>query len=97
MEVCRWLMANFQGGNCSLTWRHHNGKLQFDCVKINGKGEAAPLLHSSRCVAFDLETYKLMADVYLTVTTSLANQYYEEITMVTPSYLYVVCVLRVTS
>ncbi|XP_070785490.1 podocalyxin [Enoplosus armatus] len=51
VEVCRRLMANLQDGNCTLTWRHHNGKIQFDCVEINGK-----------------------------VKTSLATQYYEEIT-----------------
>lgn len=44
-------MVNLQDGNCTLTWRHHNGKIQFDCVEINGK-----------------------------VKTSLATQYYEEIT-----------------
>ncbi|XP_044042973.1 podocalyxin [Siniperca chuatsi] len=51
VEVCRRLIANLQDGNCSLTWRHNNGKIQFDYVEINGK-----------------------------VKTSLANQYYEEIT-----------------
>ncbi|XP_070710342.1 podocalyxin [Pempheris klunzingeri] len=50
-EVCRRLMVALKDGNCTLTWRHHNGKLQFDLVEINGK-----------------------------VKTSLANQYYEEIT-----------------
>ncbi|XP_068573177.1 podocalyxin [Cebidichthys violaceus] len=51
VELCRRLMVNLQDGNCTLTWQHHNGKIQFDCVEINGK-----------------------------VKTSLANQYYEEIT-----------------
>ncbi|XP_070848741.1 podocalyxin [Chaetodon trifascialis] len=50
-EVCRRLMTNLQDGNCTLTWRHHNGKIQFDRVEINGK-----------------------------VKTTLATQYYEEIT-----------------
>lgn len=51
VEVCRRLMVNLQDGNCTLTWQHLNGKVQFDCVEINGK-----------------------------VKTSLATQYYEEIT-----------------
>lgn len=51
MEVCRRLMVNLHDGNCTLTWQHRNGKIQFDCVEINGQ-----------------------------VKTSLANQYYEEIT-----------------
>lgn len=37
VEVCRQLMVNMEEGNCTLTFRHHNGKLQFDCVEINGK------------------------------------------------------------
>ncbi|XP_076577919.1 podocalyxin isoform X1 [Chaetodon auriga] len=51
VEVCRRLMVNLQDGNCTLTLRHQNGKIQFDCVEINGK-----------------------------VKTTLATQYYEEIT-----------------
>ncbi|XP_034382226.1 podocalyxin [Cyclopterus lumpus] len=51
VEVCRRLMVNLQDGNCTLTWQHHNGKIHFNCVEINGK-----------------------------VKTSLATQYYEEIT-----------------
>nr|XP_057933993.1 podocalyxin [Doryrhamphus excisus] len=41
MEVCRRLMGNLKDGNCTLTWRHHNGKLIFDCVEINGKVKTA--------------------------------------------------------
>ncbi|KAM6961516.1 podocalyxin [Tautogolabrus adspersus] len=37
VEVCKRLMVNLQDGNCTLTWRHHNDKVQFDCVEINGK------------------------------------------------------------
>ncbi|CAJ1055657.1 podocalyxin [Xyrichtys novacula] len=37
VEVCRRLMNNLQDGNCTLTWRHHGGKVQFDCVEVNGK------------------------------------------------------------
>lgn len=37
VEVCRQLMVNMQDGNCTLTWRHHEGKIQFDRVEINGK------------------------------------------------------------
>ncbi|XP_035003286.1 podocalyxin [Hippoglossus stenolepis] len=37
VEVCKQLMANFQDGNCTLIWRHKNGKVQFDCMEINGK------------------------------------------------------------
>ncbi|XP_040006086.1 podocalyxin [Xiphias gladius] len=37
VEVCRRLMANLQDGNCTLTWRQHKGKVQFDYVEINGK------------------------------------------------------------
>lgn len=51
VEVCRRLMVTLQDGNCTLMWRHHNGKIQFDRVELNGK-----------------------------VETSLATQYYEEIT-----------------
>ncbi|XP_069569231.1 podocalyxin [Brachyistius frenatus] len=50
-EVCKMLMPKWQNGTCTLTWQHHNGKVQFDDVEINAK-----------------------------VKTSLANQYYEEIT-----------------
>lgn len=50
-KVCKLLMANWQNGTCTLTYRHHNGKKQFDSVEINGK-----------------------------VPTSVAAQYYEEIT-----------------
>ncbi|XP_072769230.1 podocalyxin [Nerophis lumbriciformis] len=41
MEVCRRLMAHLKEGNCTLTWRHHQGKLLFDCVEINGKVKTA--------------------------------------------------------
>ncbi|XP_061770093.1 podocalyxin [Nerophis ophidion] len=41
MEVCRRLMAHLKEGNCTLTWRHHQGKLIFDCVEINGKVKTA--------------------------------------------------------
>ncbi|XP_041636592.1 podocalyxin [Cheilinus undulatus] len=37
VEVCRRLMLDMLDGNCTLTWRHHKGKVQFDCVVINGK------------------------------------------------------------
>ncbi|XP_060886192.1 podocalyxin [Labrus mixtus] len=37
VEVCKRLMVNLQDGNCTLTWRHHNDRVQFDCVEINGK------------------------------------------------------------
>ncbi|XP_057711263.1 podocalyxin [Corythoichthys intestinalis] len=40
-EVCRRLMGNLKDGNCTLTWRHHKGKLIFDCVEINGKVKTA--------------------------------------------------------
>lgn len=47
-EVCRQLMVNLQDGNCTLTGLNHNGKIQFDGVEINGKGEApTPLLEKS--------------------------------------------------
>ncbi|XP_028256601.1 podocalyxin [Parambassis ranga] len=51
VEVCKRLMSNWQNGTCTLMWRHHNDKVLFDAVEINGK-----------------------------VNTSLAAQYYEEIT-----------------
>ncbi|XP_061662127.1 podocalyxin isoform X2 [Syngnathoides biaculeatus] len=41
VEVCRHLMGNLKDGNCTLTWRHHKGKLLFDCVEINGKVKTA--------------------------------------------------------
>ncbi|XP_077399466.1 podocalyxin [Vanacampus margaritifer] len=41
VEVCRRLMGNLKDGNCTLTWRHHKGKLLFDCVEINGKVKTA--------------------------------------------------------
>ncbi|XP_019721688.1 podocalyxin isoform X2 [Hippocampus comes] len=41
VEVCRRLMGNLKDGNCTLTWRHHKGKLVFDCVEINGKVKTA--------------------------------------------------------
>ncbi|XP_035799552.1 podocalyxin isoform X2 [Amphiprion ocellaris] len=50
-KVCKLLMANWQNGTCTLTYRHDNGKKIFDSVEINGK-----------------------------VPTSVAAQYYEEIT-----------------
>ncbi|XP_078137663.1 podocalyxin isoform X2 [Sander vitreus] len=50
-EVCKRLLVTLQDGNCTLKWQHHNDKIQFDYVEINGK-----------------------------VKTSLAAQYYEEIT-----------------
>ncbi|CAB1445417.1 unnamed protein product [Pleuronectes platessa] len=37
VEMCKRLMANMQDGNCTLIWRHKNGKIQFDCMEINGK------------------------------------------------------------
>ncbi|XP_075932139.1 podocalyxin isoform X2 [Anarhichas minor] len=37
VELCRRLMVNLQDGNCTLTWQHHNGKIQVDCVEINGQ------------------------------------------------------------
>ncbi|XP_049423047.1 podocalyxin isoform X2 [Epinephelus fuscoguttatus] len=37
VEVCRRLMVTLQDGNCTLMWRHHNGKIQFDRVELNGK------------------------------------------------------------
>ncbi|XP_029969167.1 podocalyxin [Salarias fasciatus] len=36
-KVCKLLMPNWLNGTCTLTWRHHNGKVQFDLVEINGK------------------------------------------------------------
>lgn len=36
-KVCRLLMPNWLNGTCTLTWRHHNGKMHFDLVEINGK------------------------------------------------------------
>ncbi|XP_051810194.1 podocalyxin isoform X2 [Acanthochromis polyacanthus] len=50
-KVCKLLMENWQNGTCTLTYRHHMGKKQFDSVEISGK-----------------------------VSTSVAAQYYEEIT-----------------
>lgn len=41
VEVCRRLMGNLRDGNCNLTWRHSNGRIQFESVEINGKGTAA--------------------------------------------------------
>ncbi|XP_037098836.1 podocalyxin [Syngnathus acus] len=41
VEVCKRLMGNLRDGNCTLTWRHHKGKLMFDCVEINGKVKTA--------------------------------------------------------
>ncbi|KAM7377862.1 hypothetical protein PAMA_012994 [Pampus argenteus] len=41
VELCRRLMGNLQDGNCSLTWREHNHKVQFDNVEINGKVKTA--------------------------------------------------------
>lgn len=41
VEVCRRLMVNMHDGDCTLTWQLRDGKIQFDCVKINGKGEVA--------------------------------------------------------
>ncbi|KAG7497182.1 hypothetical protein JOB18_033027 [Solea senegalensis] len=37
VEVCKLLMANLQDGNCTLIWKHQNGKVQFESVDINGK------------------------------------------------------------
>ncbi|XP_019113413.1 podocalyxin [Larimichthys crocea] len=37
VQVCKRLMMNLQDGNCSLSWRHQNGKIHFDSVEINGK------------------------------------------------------------
>ncbi|XP_062238689.1 podocalyxin [Platichthys flesus] len=37
VEMCKRLMANMQDGNCTLIWRHKNGKVQIDCMEINGK------------------------------------------------------------
>lgn len=37
MELCRRVMGNLQDGNCTLTYRHHNGRLQVDSAEINGK------------------------------------------------------------
>ncbi|KAF1372624.1 hypothetical protein PFLUV_G00267790 [Perca fluviatilis] len=36
-EVCKRLLVNLHDGNCTLKWQHHNGKVQFDYVEINGK------------------------------------------------------------
>ncbi|KAM9845914.1 podocalyxin [Aulostomus maculatus] len=36
-EVCRRLLGILKEGNCTLTWRHLNGRVQFDSVEINGK------------------------------------------------------------
>lgn len=44
VEVCRRLMVNLQDGNCTLTYQHHNGKILFDCVEINGKGKTPSYL-----------------------------------------------------
>lgn len=40
MEVCKQLMANFQDGDCTLTLRHHNDKVQFEDVVVKGKVKA---------------------------------------------------------
>ncbi|XP_060950272.1 podocalyxin [Limanda limanda] len=37
VEMCKRLMANLQDGNCTLIWRHKNGKVLIDCMEINGK------------------------------------------------------------
>uniref|UniRef100_A0A1A7Z326 Podocalyxin n=1 Tax=Iconisemion striatum TaxID=60296 RepID=A0A1A7Z326_9TELE len=37
VELCKKLMPDWQSGTCILTWRHHNSKVQFDSVEINGK------------------------------------------------------------
>ncbi|XP_034721285.1 podocalyxin [Etheostoma cragini] len=36
-EVCKRLLVNLQDGNCTLKWQHHDSKVQFDYVEINGK------------------------------------------------------------
>lgn len=38
VTLCKQLMGNLQDGNCTLLYREHDGKLQFDSVGINGKG-----------------------------------------------------------
>lgn len=48
VEVCRRLMVNMHDGDCTLTWQLHDGKIQFDCVEIKGKGEAASSWQSHR-------------------------------------------------
>lgn len=40
MTLCKQLMGNLQDGNCTLLYREHDGKLQFDSVGINGKVKA---------------------------------------------------------
>lgn len=37
VEICRRLMVNLQDGNCTLKWRHQNGKMIFDYAKVNGE------------------------------------------------------------
>ncbi|KAM9334487.1 podocalyxin [Symphorus nematophorus] len=36
-NVCKRLMVNFQGGSCTLTLQHVNGKVLFDEVEVNGR------------------------------------------------------------
>lgn len=81
VEVCRRLMVNLQDGNCTLTWQHRNGKIHFDCVEINGKGEALSHLNEMRGKLILLSANKHTC-MCLTVKTNLATQYYEEITKV---------------
>ncbi|XP_070405840.1 podocalyxin isoform X1 [Nothobranchius furzeri] len=37
LELCKKLMPDWQSGTCILTWRHHNNKVLFDRVELNGK------------------------------------------------------------
>lgn len=90
VEVCRRLMANLHDGNCTLVWQHRNGKIQFDCVEINGKGKAPSSLQKSAICPVHSKVNRMLykpsasklIHIYLTVKTSLATKYYEEITKV---------------
>ncbi|XP_044199656.1 podocalyxin [Thunnus albacares] len=37
VEVCKQLMVNFEEGNCTLTLKQHNDKVQFESAAIHGK------------------------------------------------------------
>lgn len=37
MSLCQQLMGSLEDGNCTISFRHHNGKVLFDSAEITGK------------------------------------------------------------
>lgn len=74
-EVCRRLMVNLRDGGCTLVWQQRSGRVQFDRVEINGRGEALEGGFRRFCVP-------VLTTAPFTVETRLAAEYYDEITKV---------------